>query len=750
MSHSEEIVAPARFARIETDGEVLLANLDIDGGLPPRGTDLTRLLDGLNDVIDGPGDLSDLIRLAVHPTSPGQSLYLQIAPGDARRVRLFRSDGDGGWVRAVGAAADPAGESVRIPLPLDDSGGAELRMEAVTLRGAPGLNGSPAEVEVRVTNGADAGGDSVRLRIAPFFLLSNLDPVERIYVVYYARQTNEGTHPMVADLAEALRLAYGEDAVPRESADGFTPGENGRLHLIDGGRFRFPDFFPQDEFEIGYCGTGSVGMRVAVHNPRNKGDGLRDWVRTELPRHGVGLFGDLAAPLPIDSTDYGGNLEVSGPVMSVTPEQEAGIAGPRVPEHGVAPHGKILLGECRRHVFTLPSALAPDLDGGGSARVWWAFEDHKFGLRRTMRVTVLRAGRRWLVEDRSTDHRWPASWVFEIVAEPHGLEVHYTRSVSPAYRAFLEAQGGVQPILPLDTSWLHVGHVDELLSVVPGDASAPFRLLLASPERALRLLELALSRETAQGFGLTQMLRGQGLPFELTDPATVLRSAEDLNGELDEKVINAIEQRLMQGLALSDDDLIRLPVLFVTDVKRQPDEFELPDVGRLRATARTPNLVNALVSDRNVFLPHALGPRMRPDGVALVLRDLDPRLPALTGEQLGRLTDQRHWATSRTWAGDLAGAFGVSKEALLATGQFDANEETPARWTRIRIPGGDVDVFEAYTASALARRGLTAYFIDTWAPFHLNEGEVHCGTNVMRTPREATTDRHTGRNDHDR
>jgi protein-arginine deiminase len=45
---------------------------------------------------------------------------------------------------------------------------------------------------------------------------------------------------------------------------------------------------------------------------------------------------------------------------------------------------------------------------------------------------------------------------------------------------------------------------------------------------------------------------------------------------------------------------------------------------------------------------------------------------------------------------------------------------------------GGVDLFEDDVQTKLSSLGLTVHFIDDWYLYHLQEGEVHCGTNAMR------------------
>ncbi|MBU1472397.1 protein-arginine deiminase domain-containing protein, partial [Patescibacteria group bacterium] len=45
-----------------------------------------------------------------------------------------------------------------------------------------------------------------------------------------------------------------------------------------------------------------------------------------------------------------------------------------------------------------------------------------------------------------------------------------------------------------------------------------------------------------------------------------------------------------------------------------------------------------------------------------------------------------------------------------------------------------VDIFEDYVESVLGPIGISVNFVDDWDTYHRMEGEIHCGTNVKRTP----------------
>jgi protein-arginine deiminase len=43
------------------------------------------------------------------------------------------------------------------------------------------------------------------------------------------------------------------------------------------------------------------------------------------------------------------------------------------------------------------------------------------------------------------------------------------------------------------------------------------------------------------------------------------------------------------------------------------------------------------------------------------------------------------------------------------------------------------DIFEKSVRDSLAAVGVEVTFIDDWSMYHVNDGEVHCGTNTIRT-----------------
>lgn len=142
---------------------------------------------------------------------------------------------------------------------------------------------------------------------------------------------------------------------------------------------------------------------------------------------------------------------------------------------------------------------------------------------------------------------------------------------------------GAQPPVFVDTGWLCVGHIDEIIAFIP-DPSAPrgFRLLLASPRRALAVLDRMPPEEALTWHGLRGP-RGHARP-------TAGSYALDLplrryNEDLEDQRIDDVLRTLTQALALTPDEVIRVPVLF---------EEWVDDEGVCGASAVIPNGINHL------------------------------------------------------------------------------------------------------------------------------------------------------------
>lgn len=850
----------ARAVRLKRPGAILLANLDIESlpAIPAAPAPLPSragLLDAkVDDKVSNAGnDKDELTAISIRrPGAAGapHDLLLRLHADDAARLRVFEvgAGTPDTWPAVLGATAAGVKTEYVVP-PGDANTEVEYRIEALSLAGDPGLrpasgpgplvpapfspgalaSGAPVVAERRPTEiwlevlhkegGAIVPGirDTAVFTVAPFLLLPNTQPVERIWIVYLPdglrrvkitalpggavlrNAADTGNHPTVADLHDILKsdvVLAGRLNVSFHSAatgtldefDGHKPVPEGDsdnaklLYIIDGrgnadkedtvvasGGFHFRsqvtniDQWVQDAFELGYAWApqASGHMHVALNTPRTAlANGLGKFLDRELPAENLGLF----APFPIstDSVDFGGNLECSPPVAADTGLLPDGPAGPEVPAQGPATHGKIILGEGAPHLFDIAESFAAALSAGSATAALVAeFKAHNCFLDAAVSVRTLVPDRKWRITTGSAG-------MYELRRVPGHVAVHFYRGVMDDYRAFL-AQQRVQPIVSIDTSWLDVGHVDEVAVIVPdADPARRFRLVVANTQLAVDILKeaVALNTPSPAAHPLTRMFRRKrwrppgstSTPPDMAEGVNAAQTAKKaldrgkaFNERIQTERLGPIRDRLRTALGVAPADVVELPVLFdslpVALISHlgahhwKPSVVSPPAVEKfttMRTAAYTPNLVNLQVVNNHLIVPRPFGPRMKPADVLTVLTNAG--VAGATIADLAPLVEHDSWERRGTTIAALATSFGVPAAAIKShpanTGKFTAADTVQKNWERIHIPEPLVDLFEACTVVRLKPTGALVHFIDTWDWYHRLDGEIHCGTNVQRTPYE--------------
>jgi protein-arginine deiminase len=158
-------------------------------------------------------------------------------------------------------------------------------------------------------------------------------------------------------------------------------------------------------------------------------------------------------------------------------------------------------------------------------------------------------------------------------------------SMHPDALRFLEAQGMQWPPIVLDTSWLSIGHVDEVINFVPARGGPGYKVLLPSPQVARELLDGLIARR------LGELPVFAGTRDETTVAA--LRAgaaASDENTAVDQSIA-AIRAQLRMELQLGDGDFAMIPCLFA------------------RGRAVIPNAVNCLAVNGHLVATQPKGPR---------------------------------------------------------------------------------------------------------------------------------------------
>lgn len=192
------------------------------------------------------------------------------------------------------------------------------------------------------------------------------------------------------------------------------------------------------------------------------------------------------------------------------------------------------------------------------------------------------------------------------------------RAMHPEVISFLEAQGAQGPALWLDTSWLVIGHVDEIVSWVPAKSGRPFRMLVPSPRLAVEILERA-ERDAPGGILNRGTKRAGDRPGEFERPvAAVLADRKLMEAQRAvQGKIDAVRRTLQEGLGVADEDIVEIPVLFHSDGRWFPGRY----------SAETVNMVNGLLLGNDYIVPDPRGPLV--DGKDVLLQAVKDRLEPL-------------------------------------------------------------------------------------------------------------------------
>lgn len=251
--------------------------------------------DHADQFVNGPDDLEDLavLRLKRIPRLPEDAeVEVSVDGGSSDRIRLFYRNGSGDFVHlnhTGGGTLDPA------MLGRDDI---EMRIEAKSYADRS-WNGETVVTATVSLPGEEQLSDSVRLRVAPFILLSNLHEGRTLYV----RENPGRNDTFLAQLGELV------------------PAADAELVVIPAGEpYSRGGVWCQDALEIGY--TEMPGRRMNVVLKANRNRPLDDYPKAGMlaPDFGWTSCGSYRPELREDRTlgnfwlDWYGNLEVSPPV----------------------------------------------------------------------------------------------------------------------------------------------------------------------------------------------------------------------------------------------------------------------------------------------------------------------------------------------------------------------------------------------------------------------------------------------------
>lgn len=376
----------------------------------------------------------------------------------------------------------------------------------------------------------------------------------------------------------------------------------------------------------------------------------------------------------------------------------------------------------------------------------------------------------------------------------------HPRAAHPETRAFLLAQR-VQPVLPIDTSWLRVGHVDEVMTTVP-DGRGGFKLLVASADAMTKLLERTVqlpwrSRTpfhrgkyfdlASDNYGEIEIEDLLSTPVNRFRNPALLRPPRDAgavptvgvrqyNNNLQRAKLSPIASRLRDGLGLQPTDVLPIPMYFAVPLVNAADQIRDRNRGHTTA-ALTVGCVNCQVVNEHLLIGRPFGPRLAAADARQVLADVLRELGL--GHLSVRLAQEKtvHWSppTEPLWKvyayfarvdpanrarvvdalrgradvhavrRDCHEAMDIVRQQLGHSpgASWDAHV---GYWQRFELDEGPMgghgyeptyDVIESFLTTLLTPLGLTLHFIESW-DFHIREGNVHCATNTRRTPPDRT------------
>jgi hypothetical protein len=890
--------------RATLPGAVLVPNLDADGRrLPASVTPGTRVtLDGRQPIAPANDDEQLSLRVMVRNASAVGSRFF-LRPLGFPKIRLRFNDGNGRMLPRDLARNDD------LPIALPARPGAlDLRLSTRTLPGSP--IGHVTGLETRFTlndddesrfnvqllsvdaAGAETVHDEAQFTIAPFVILDHSARAVRVYIAEMG--ANE---PSLTEMDAALR-ALGVPLV-RVPAD------------VAGG-----DSWLQDQFQHALIQGPDGWRQVILHLPRLRADmsagtaaaNLAQFVVSHFPSRNVGLFDDLwERSLQIFDTrrtqhriafrdgirlatemDCVPRLLVRFLEMlsAVDPSFSQDWPASWTDQMALLP---VLLARVRR----LPGS-ARNAEQRALLQQWVDDARDRYNtLAGRMpydagrRLAGLPAGGAMLEVDADTANRVyrrvnqmrsSANYGGNLEASPPTVDAPLGKMVignvvlsdgqgnewdfmDPDVLRLLFKQSK-QPVVQIDTSWLHVGHVDEVVAFAPdrGSSGSRFALLQASPALALALLRGAreryraglppavLSTEIDEPNGITDRLMTQGtspvtrlmrgrvwrhvhppatggeIPNVAEPPLIYQRVSFAMNGGDMRDSATSInvhgirfwpgegpERRYPADITVKEllfaerdnagsstnEHIATVKMQSVADMIEvefeQPRKLPLPVLFdrvpsvatwvssplAFATSAFTVDVVNMQVVNGRLLVPRPYGPRMRPDDAIAVIvaamraldvpepvrRRVDARLFRRHGLTAGVYWIERQAPLNRS-VGPPAPYSGATLQFPLYDGletdvqviaqfkdsfpgaddaelrrriidpnrrHFDARGRLRDGWRRFTIDDGMVDLFQAAILAATDELGVDITWIDTWF-YHVRQGEIHCGTNVLREP----------------
>ncbi|MBW3085238.1 hypothetical protein KEM60_01435 [Austwickia sp. TVS 96-490-7B] len=564
-------------------GAVFLANVDDDSGrckvkdgkkFLPMST-LAGCHDGTDEIVNGPEDEKDLapLRTGVPGTLPVDAVgQLKIEGAAAKRTRLFMKR-DKEWVK------------VRPDMKIsatDLRAGLRLGLEGTDILRDTSVWDGQAKVTLTVTSKGKSQSESVTLRQAPLKLQHDLQKVEQVSVssaggkdtmVAFLKEFRNALKPSGAKITELDTL--GDEWVQDlfEPMYQQMPAAKGATQMMrvavsaDMERDGSPSVYQLRGKDVGVVRIGSKKVQDSINAMGNL---------ENLPPYSHGgknfpegrpLIGARQSKIVLDKKPG----DKPKPTGSVKPSP-TGTAKPS-PTGSTKPTSSAKPTPTGKDATTAPAAVEKSDKGGDAAKA-----DPKGKADLKGKADPKDKGGKSAPKEEQGD------------------------KMSKDTLSFIKAQNLAEPLV-IDTGFMGVGHVDEIVNVIPAKNERGWKIAVADPQAGVNLLKKAM----ADGHGNVPFF------FDETEPgrAKLKDYAEDAEIlSINAQAAKAMEKNiktLKDNLGLSDAEIVKVPVFLRGLFGHIEDQDE--DAGFRGATAFISNAVNSLaMGDGSLITPLQVGP----------------------------------------------------------------------------------------------------------------------------------------------
>ncbi|KAM3513448.1 hypothetical protein MY11210_002928 [Beauveria gryllotalpidicola] len=285
---------------------------------------------------------------------------------------------------------------------------------------------------------------------------------------------------------------------------------------------------------------------------------------------------------------------------------------------------------------------------------------------------------------------------------------HY--GVKPEMVKFLDAQE-VQAPIGIDTTWLEIGHTDEFMQFLPAQNERGWVMMVDDPMAGLAILRQAQNKGNGKIPALSRPVMPEDddtrcLPKDTLDDVLNRANLTGIQTYCDDNIKANIDI-LKRETGITDQEIIRVPTLY------HPANNTLKCVIQWNSTW-TPSSANASVQardERTGRRTHGSRPRpvsvleaagVRPSSHGIAQRDDAPAALQVSAMYPGCIN-------------------GV----VLSNTEYAA----PNPWGPV-VDGKDI--LATAVIAAYAKANYTVHFMDDWFTQHIGQGEIHCGSNVIR------------------